>query len=450
MHKTSFLTRARCVGFALGVLGALLALPASAAGDAAQAKAEAATDTGVPYGKGAVIPLNEDGSSSLRLLAWNQIWARAMETNPGTTIRGGEEDWHAGVGIRRARVLLLGKLGDKITYVTHFGINNQTWANTRKPQVYIHDAWAEYKVAGPYLAVGAGLHYWHGISRMTNASTLNFLAVDSPIVHWATIERSDQFARNLGLYAKGKLGGFDYRLAVNKPFTVDRPLGEHADYNDTGNLVATAGYFKYDFLDIEANTVPFAVGTYLGKKRVFNVGAGFQWHPDGMATVNSAGKKSLHDALMVGLDTFLDLPFEGAGALTAYASYLYYDMGPGHLRNVGIMNPGQGGSTLNGGGNAYPVIGTGHHVYAQAGYLLPEKALGGLQLQPYAAGTVSLFDRYDDASVVLDGGINWYMVGHHSKVTVHYRNRPVFTDDAGKAKSTGRANEAIVQFAIFL
>lgn len=423
---------------------------APAPAEAAPAAEEAKKDDIAPYGKGAVIKLNDDGSSAIRIITWHQIWARVMDTNPGTVIQNKQMPWHADVALRRSRLLLLGNLGKDLRYLMHVGINNQTFSNLRKPQLYVHDAWVEYDVFGKWLSVGGGLHYWHGISRMTNASTLNFLAMDSPILQWATIERTDQFARNLGVYAKGKAWGFDYRVAVNKPFTTSREVGANADYNPESNTFSAVGYFKYDFLDVESNTLPFAVGTYLGKKRVFNVGAGFHYHPDAMAYLDDAGDTQITHALMVGVDSFLDYPMFGYGALTAYVNYLYYDMGPGHLRNVGIMNPGSGGSTLNGGGNAYPIIGTGHHVYGQMGYLLPSDFLMGLSIQPYVAATASFFDRYDEPSVVVDAGVNWYLVGHHSKLTLHYRNRPIFNTLNDNAVNVSRGNEVILQMAFFL
>ena len=56
---------------------------------------------------------------------------------------------------------------------------------------------------------------------MTMASTLNFLTVDSPIFTWPLIDNSDQFARQMGMFAKGKYGKFEYRFSLNKPFATN-------------------------------------------------------------------------------------------------------------------------------------------------------------------------------------------------------------------------------------
>lgn len=56
---------------------------------------------------------------------------------------------------------------------------------------------------------------------MTMGSTLNFLTVDSPIFTWPLIDNSDQFARQLRMFAKGKYGKLEYRFSLNKPFATD-------------------------------------------------------------------------------------------------------------------------------------------------------------------------------------------------------------------------------------
>lgn len=64
---------------------------------------------------------------------------------------------------------------------------------------------------------------------LSNASTLNFLTLDQPrpFVHWHSLGITDQFARHLGVYAKGEIGKFDYRLAINAPGR--NPLGDGID-----------------------------------------------------------------------------------------------------------------------------------------------------------------------------------------------------------------------------
>ena len=403
------------------------------------------------YGQGYRFNLDERGDKYIRFITWHQVWTRFTELNPGTTIQGQPERFATDIGLRRSRFLAFSQLGESVLILMHVGINNQTFNNQRKPQVFIHDAWVEYQVAKDLLYTGFGLHYWNGISRISSASTLNFLGLDAPIMNWPTIDRTDQFARMMGMYAKGKLGPLDYRLALNRPFSVDGDVapGAPANYNPQANTWAGQGYLALELLDRESNKLPFTVGSYLGSKRVLNVGAGFLFHPQAMATRSEDGQLVPHDMLAVAADVFLDLPLgEDAGALTAYTSASRYDFGPNHLRSIGIMNIGADGSSANGPGNALPLIGTGNHLHAQLGYLLPEVVFGGAQVQPYASLLLSAFDALKDPALTIDAGVNWFLIGHHAKLTLNYRSRPIF--DRETTEVTSRASEVILQTMIYL
>lgn len=431
-----------------------LTLAALMATVASPAAAEEAEEKGFWEYKPAMLKLSADGKQFLRFLTWHQVWTRYTDLNPGTTIQGEEQDSFLDIGLRRSRFLVFGDVAPGSTIVMHFGINNQTFNNQRKPQLFIHDAWVDYEVVPQHLNVGFGLHYWHGISRMSNASTLSMLALDGPILNWPTIERSDQFARFMGMFLKGHLGKLHYRVAVNKPFSTDRDFSnlppDVADYNPTSSGENFAGYFEYQFFDQEGEKLPYKVGTYLGKKKMFNIGAGFHYQPDGMMSNTADGGTEEHDILALGVDAFLDMPLSGGGAFTGYGVYYHYDFGPNHLRNIGIMNVGAGGTSFNGAGNAYPSIGSGDHVYAQAGYLLPVTFNDGIQVQPYLATQYSIFEALDDPSMVFEGGINWYLRDHFSKLTLHYRSRPIFeVKDNGEVKADSRGSEVILQTQVW-
>ncbi|MEM6732588.1 MAG: hypothetical protein AAF658_13605, partial [Myxococcota bacterium] len=342
------------------------------------------------YEGGAKITLGEDNDKFIRFITWAQIWARAMEMNPGTAVSGSTDDWQSDLGLRRVRFIAFGKPRKDLLFMLHLGINNQTFRSreadsasprTVNPFAFVHGAWIEQTFFDGALSIGSGLHYWWGISRMTNASTLNFLAVDSPIFTWPLIQLSDQFARQLGVYAKGKLSKLDYRISVNRPFSVagdtdSLPAGAGAVYNPNYNSWSTGGYFDWEFWDQESNVLPYKVGSYLGTKKVLNIGAGFYYHQDAMVVRTEDDEIEEQDQRIFAVDLFLDLPLaKDSGALTVYTGLWNYDLGDNHLRNIGIMNIGSvgdaGALSVNGAGNAYPTTGTGNTFYLQAGYLLP-------------------------------------------------------------------------------
>lgn len=414
-----------------------------------------------PYESGMKIKINEDGSKYLRIISWHQVWLKYNQNNEGSTLAGKpiNETWD--LSLRRSRLLTYAQLGNRFLILSHFGINNQTAfsggvssANGKKPQLFLHDAYVDYVMFKDYLNVGAGLHYWNGVSRSTNASTLSFLGQDAPIFNWYNIDKTDQFGRYLGVFAKGKIKKLDYRLAVNDPFQANETKAiatDVSDYNPYAQSWSTAGYLNYQFFDQESNLLPYMVGTYLGSKKVMNLGVGFDHRKDGMWHRNVAGDTVYQDQVLLGADFFLDLPLSKKynDALTIYASYSNYNFGKNYVRSIGIANTAEGGGALR--GNAVPTIGTGSIYYHQAGYLLP-KFSEKLRLQTYASLAHSRFEglKNSQGNLVpvntIDAGINMLMAGHHSKITLNYRARPDFT----AIENVKYKNEVTLQFMVYL
>lgn len=406
------------------------------------------------YGSGLRVNLDTTGKKYFRFIVWNQFWARYQQFNEGSAVNGEPAKDHLDLLLRRSRFLIFGQLSSENLLMFHIGINNQTFNSGgapgeptgpgKKPQLFIHDAWYEQHITGKELYVGMGLSYWNGISRSTNASTLNFLAIDAPIFNWPTIDGSDEFARQFAIYAKGKIDKLDYRIALSQPFIPGAGLTglsaapKVASYSPRNNTKAVQGYLNWQFLDQESNLLPFMVGTYIGTKTVFNIGAGFYYHPDAMWYRNTAapGDSAFANQALFAVDAFLDYPFgEGDNkmAVTAYGVFYSYNSGPNYVRNIGIASVAglaTGAAAVpanfNGAGSAYPTVGTGSIIYVQAGLLLPPNVPGVGKLQPYAAFTYTKFDRIKDAGAILEGGVNWFLEGHHAKLTLHYRNYPFY------------------------
>jgi len=434
------------------------------------------------YGSGLKINLNEEGSKVIRFIIWNQIWARSTEMNPGTTVGDEPTNSTTDIGNRRLRFLAYAQISPRYMILTHIGINNQSFINGgvaggggtggngagKKPGLFFHDAWNEYAIVLPKpdkmfsLSAGAGLHYFMGLSRLTMGSTLNFMTIDAPIFNWPLIENSDQFARQVGLFAKGKYGKIEYRVSLNKPYAtnlqaIDVPSSDLAvAIDNNGNPDwSTAGYFEYQFLDSESNFLPFKVGSYLGTKKLFNIGAGFYNAPNSTRTSVNTNIEN-HNINLFALDAFLDLPIGTKAkkmAITAYSAFYRYDFGPNYLRHIGIMNIGipdpnfKGPRAISNAGNAQPTIGTGNIFYTQAGFLLPNAAeRPKVRIQPFAAYTYKDFEALDIGLSNYDVGANFYLDGHHSKITAQYSLRPLVLTN-GETTSRG---EWIVQFQIFL
>lgn len=446
------------------------------------------------YGAGLKINLDTTGKKFVRIITWHQVWIRSNENNPGSTVNGSSSRSQMDMGLRRSRFLAYAQVNPNFLIVTHFGINNAnqvsgggngqgaSGTDGKKPQLFMHDAFVEHRIYKDVASIGGGLHYWQGPSRMSGASTLNFLGMDSPIFSWQNVDATDQFARQYGVYLKGKLlknKRIDYRVAINFPFalnktnslgSLDTVLSRNGLVNSSYRLggqpkKAFTGYFNYQFGDIESNLLPFNVGTYLGTKKVVNIGVGFYQQSDAMwtASLNKTTNKvdtSFQDQLNVSVDAFLDMPLgaKKKTAITVYASYNYVDMGENYIRNVGIMNPTNGTiasqASFNGSGNAVPLIGTGHVVFAQVGYLLPKMKKVG-RIQPFASVIAGKYERLNDPLVIPDLGLNWYLAGHSAKLTFNYRPRPVFVYENpaqrwGNVNQRETRNEFTVQMQVYL
>ncbi|WP_028296246.1 hypothetical protein [Olivibacter sitiensis] len=435
------------------------------------------------YGPGLKVNIDSTGQKYVRFLIWNQIWARTGANNPGTMENDVPADNTWDIGARRLRFLAYAQISPRYLILTHFGINNQSFVSGgasgstgtggygqgKKPGMFFHDVWNEYALIPDLnplsgtqnkytLYIGGGLHYWWGLSRMTSASTLNFLAIDAPIFNWPLIENSDQFARQFGIYAKGKLSKLWYQFNVNKPFATNAvPSAADVAVDHNTGKASYGGYVDWEFLEGESQLLPFRVGSYLGSKKVFNLGAGYYINSEGTQSVDAGGVTRQHDIKLFAVDAFADIPFGDPSnkmAVTAYSVFYDYDFGPNYLRNIGIMNTGvadpnfTGQRAMEGPGNARAMMGTGQIWYTQAGLVLPRFVPHSkTRLQPFAAYTYKKFEAHEQSGNFWDIGANLLLDGQNAKITAQYSSRPLF-DQAGYRFD--RKGEFVIQLQVYL
>lgn len=371
--------------------------------------------------------MDEEGKKYLRVISWAQIQA-------GIDLNRTVEQSPLNFDLRRARVLMFSQITDKFLILTHFGLNSLN-SNNMGPlgkdasaQLFFHDVWAQYNLNKNH-TVGAGLHYFNGISRLNNQSTLNIMTLDNNRQSWATIGLSDQFARHLGVFGKGKFGRLQYRVSINDAI-VNSLDTRDSDPTFEGTVYAGArledpikssktytGYFDYNLLDEESNFLPYKVGSYLGSKRVLNVGAGVFLHPDGAVNISPTG----NEAQMVSVfaaDLFYDAPLgENGGAVTAYATYQKNDYGKDYL---------------------FSAYGSGSMIYGHAGYVIPGNN-DKTRFQPYASYSINEYDATTDVYSRLGMGVNAYFSGHNSKLTLEYAN-----DNRGGTSTNGILIQAMI------
>lgn len=383
---------------------------------------------GSPDYKGGIkVKLDEDGKKYLRVISWAQIQA-GIDLN--RTVEQSPIDFN----LRRARVLMFSQITDKFLILTHFGLNSLNKNNMgplgkdASAQLFFHDVWAQYNLNKNH-TIGAGLHYFNGISRLNNQSTLNIMTLDNNRQSWATIGLSDQFARHLGVFGKGNFGRLQYRVSINDA-TVNGLDTRDADSTFQGTVYAGArlqdpikssktysGYFDYNLLDEESNFLPYKIGSYLGSKRILNVGAGFFLHPDGAVKVTPTGNEGQMVSVFAA-DIFYDAPLgSNGGAITAYATYQKNDYGEDYL---------------------FSAYGSGSMIYGHAGYVIPGNK-DKIRFQPYASYSINEYDATTDGYNRLGMGLNTYFSGHNSKLTIEYAN-----DNRGGASTNGILIQAMI------
>lgn len=370
------------------------------------------------YSGGLKVTFNEEGSKYLRIISWAQV--QANYNLDDTFDANGNENSPLDFNLRRARVLMFAQINEKFLILTHFGLNSLNSSQLSPTgkgdgsQLFFHDVWAQYNLSANH-TLGGGLHYFNGISRLNNQSTLNMMTLDNNRQSWATIGLSDQFARHLGVFAKGKFEKLQYRVAINDASvsTLDgrTALASETVYNGRATLGSKAasktysGYFDYNLLDQESNFLPYKVGTYLGGKKVFNVGAGFFLHPSGsVIDTGTELEPNLQgeDVSIFAVDAFYDTPLGGNGsAITAYAVYQNSNYGKNYL---------------------FSAYGTGSMVYGHVGYVFKGESTK-TRYQPYLSYGTHSYDAVDDSRNTLGIGLNAYMSGHNSKLTLEYKKQ---------------------------
>ena len=447
---------------------------------------------------------NEDGTHYARINFTSQLWVMDNQNNPGSTVNGLPQANSYNVGLRRTRITISSQISDKVFIFGQIGSDGiSPLTNGRSLPLQMLDMTLEYKLLGKYLTIGGGLTGWDGLSRYSNPSVPSTLGLDMPLYQQATVNITDNTVRMPGIYAKGLIGKLDYRVAVDIPY----PTTTTTAWTNTLTVASTTanpqfnastfatnkvspqfqGYFKYQFFETESNTNPGTVGTYLGTKKVLNLGAGFRYQKNAMwqagynQGANAAGTQTLtlHDTartnmLLWSIDLFYDTPInkEKGTAITVYAAYSNYGFGKNYVRNSNPLNPatgvtanpvtGAGTSTATGGfnpnmssfsgaGNQFAMIGTGSIYFAQAGYLLP-KFKNGTQFQPYGMLTYANYQALKDPMLLWDLGVNYLIKGHNSKFSLDYQSRPVYnlstTDYQIHEVKSARRGMIVLQYQI--
>jgi hypothetical protein len=397
--------------------------------------------------------LDKEKSHRIILSGTFQTWLRYTEMNPGSLVNGEPRSNLLDLSLRRYRFNLQGIVADRFRYRFVVGENNINYYTYKNFPVSILEAYADYQV-NDYLGIGIGKQGWTGLSRYAAPSASQPLALDIDFTAIPLVVVYDDILRRFGIYARGIVHRFDYRVSLSQPAFFPaatlQPRLEQATFADKRPLYQFSAYLKYQFFEHEPQVTPWAAGTYLGKKRVLSLGAGMLHQPN--TTWYLSGTDTIyHPVSSLAADLFYDQPLPGYRAVTFYTSYHYHNLGNNFIRNIGINNPANGSIAtefINGPGNRVPIVGTGNHFFMQTAYLVPLNSKNTMQLQPYASLAYVRLQGLDAPMTLYNTGVNYYLKGQKSKITFGYENRPVFERIGNKNLEAARRGMYVLQYQV--
>ncbi len=386
--------------------------------------------------KGIKIPIAKSDKYFIKLGVHGQIWGRFMQLNSGTIDYDGTlVNTDADILLRRTCMSYYVHL-DKFTFFSMIALTAQPHVSSVNrntpfhPQLFFYDAWGSYDFANSKLIIGGGLNMYNGISRLSSASSMRTLGADVSLIAAPNLISTEQAARQLSLFATGNINSFAYRIAVAKPFvcsTIPDIISPNVVYDLPNHNFSFKGYFEYQFFEKESSKMPFKPATYIGEKKMLNIGAGFDFQPDATVLYSDANVVSTYNKLHYAIDVFIDLPFTNKSAVTFYTSQFWFNYGPNYTQSFGVIDIYKNGIS------EYQ-FGTGTSTLLQMAYLLPSKQKSN-RFQPYYELTLRNFDGAKKALYHHNVGVNYFVIGHKIKFTLQYENRPYVNGNSVERKS---------------
>jgi hypothetical protein len=344
---------------------------------------------------GPVMTFGENDENQLRIDYKGQFQLVQRDTGSG----GNGTDSTTEFNFRRNRIALLGAMGDKIgLYVqTEFSEDNNIGpldvSDGNNSEFQILDAQLRYTV-NPMLQVRAG-KFKYNLTRENLEECEGPLSLDRSLFIRAPLVDDGTRDKGVAIFGNVMDGLFQYRADIMNG------RNDSLSAPDSALRYSVRGHISLG----DAETGYGYKGTYLGKKKVLTIGAGYQTESD-IAYADLANKSGAVDYQAYTVDIFAEYPVDAVGTFTVSAAYVDYDLDNAYKG----ADPDPGVSGLNGEKNGG---------YVKAAYLLPN-----LPLQVFARGEQWSFARlknvYDQEVNWYAGGLNYYFRGQDLKLTLEY------------------------------
>ena len=340
------------------------------------------------------VELYKNGDASMSVGLWSQVWYQNIsdyDHDADGTLDGTLNDFM----VRRIYFSVKGSATSDLSFFMHYAGDRIGQDGLDKSGVglgsglAVRDAWINYKIHGNDLMVQVGRMY---IPFTRNYGTTSTKALLTTELDWG------QGGIRSGIFYPSKVGRDDsitlWGNVLDDKLQYRFMVGEGAESATTNpdDELRFAGRLSLNLFDPETSW--FNKGTYLGKKKILAIGAGFDCQSDLMLD----GKKRNYEAYTA--DIHLDMPLNENGdlALTAEAAYIKINHSVGSITWTDLK---AGGS--------------GDIVEAKAGILLAGK------IQPFAHYEKIMPDAHcTDDTNVYGVGCNYYIKGLGNKLTAEW------------------------------
>jgi hypothetical protein len=404
-----------------------------------------------PMKKGLTFYFGADSSARFRFIGLGQVVARYLELNEGSKAPDGKIKSSA-ADIALTRICLGGIFSYKrFQFYYLFGNSGMTIYSGKLGNFYTYESWMSYQLIDKKLALGIGQSLYSGPSRYSSISSVSSISPELSWLPTPTLANGDLIARQFHVFGNGHLGNLEYRVALVRPFTnsvnpstnINSPyfpdLSAKApietSYDIASDKFGTEGYFNYQFFDKEDIRTAARSFSYLNAKKIFTIGAGYEYQPRATAKLNQNRDTLYHHALTLCIDSYLDLPLANDANITGYLAFFRYDYGNNWLRKMGSMNYFTGGTTKQGAGISEYTVGTGNGCYFHLGYMFAKRFTAEKhKLQVYVSYVYKDYEALKDVSHQPGVGLNYFILDHNAKVSVQYLRRPCY-DNAMELKN---------------
>lgn len=308
--------------------------------------------------------VSADGSTKLNFGVLAQM--QAEELQPVNT-----EDWQQNLFLRRFRILVGGKVNDRISLFAETDVPNlgKGLATGKKQDntMVLQDLAVTYTVRSEF-KLDAGMLLVPG-SHNGLQSAASLLAVDyGPYSFLQGDSTQSKVGRDYGVLARGYLGDrhLEYRA------------GLFQGARGTDSRQPFRGAFRVAYYPFESDTGLFYAGTTLGKRRLWSIGAG--------GDVQRSYRT-------LSADVFVDQPVAGGDAFTMQVNVTKYD-----------------------GGEWFPGLAEQTAIMAEAGWFFHQA-----KVSPFVQYSIRDYTdaaRADESKLL--GGLAWWDMGHKFNVKAAY------------------------------